>query len=448
MKPLGYTTAGDVTVRLFRVDAAKASELHILTEVTKMLLTPLELTDLLEAVLDTIARVLETAEFGLVWLWDPSAGLLRVQAVCGPDFPNLQSLRQLALRERESVAGKVYQEGAAAVFGAPFDVAKAMGDLQPASETIWRQGLGSDRLPHSMIAIPLSASGQKYGVLMLGTVQSSNYFTADDIPFIQILADLIALAIERARLETEAQAVREAKQADQLRAEALAVLSHELRTSLGAIKGYCTALLVEEASWPKQKQHEFLLRIDEECKNLETMFDDLLDSSLIDAGQLALEFQPVRLERLAQEVADEMQLLAGAHAIVLDFPTGFPLIDADPLRVKQVLRNIVNNAIKYSPNGGLVTIRGEVRPADLVVSIADQGIGIASEDLISLFEKYFRVKAPPEYQIPGTGLGLPVARALVEAHAGRIWAESKVGEGSNFSFSLPRQGLNSGGDPS
>jgi K+-sensing histidine kinase KdpD len=430
----------------YHLHATQAAELHILTEVTKTLLTPLELTDLLQAVMDTIAKVLETAEFGVVWLWDPLAGLLRVQAVCGPDFPNLPSLRQLALREGESVAGKVYQEGTAVVFGTPFDVAKAMNDLQPANATVWQQGLDSDQLPHSMIAIPLSASGQKYGVLMLGTLQSNKYFTATDIPFIQILADLIALAIERARLEAEARAMREAKQADWLRAEAVATLSHELRTALGAIKGYCTALLMEEAAWPKEKQHEFLLRIDEECRNLETMIGELLDSSLIDVGQLLLEYQPVRLERLAQEVAEETQHLTSTHAIVLDFPGGFPLLDADPLRVKQVLRNLVNNAIKYSPNGGLVTIRGEVRSTDLIVSIADQGIGIASEDLSSLFEKYFRVKAAPGQQIAGTGLGLPVARAIVEAHGGQIWAESKLDEGSIFYFSLPRQGLSAGGD--
>ena len=423
--------------------AAQSAELHILTEVTKTLITPLELPELLKAVMDTIANVLETAEFGVVWLWDPSAGLLIPQVVRGPDFPQLQDLRQLKLREGESVAGKVFRDGKAIVFGASTDVANAMADLQPANEAIWNQGLGSSKRPYSMIAVPLWAGGQKYGVLMLGTLHSSNSFAANDVSFIQILADLIALAIERARLETEALALSEAKQADRLRAEALAVLSHELRTPLGAIKGYTTALLMEETAWPQEKQHEFLLRIDEECEDLEAMISELLDSSLIDAGQLTLEYHPVRLERLAQEVADEAQYLTSIHTFVLGFPAGFPLIDADPLRVKQVLRSLVNNAIKYSPNGGLVSIRGEVRATDIVVSIADQGIGIAAENFIPLFEKYFRVKTPSEYQIPGTGLGLPMARAIVEAHQGKIWVESKLDEGTIFFFSLPRLGLSS-----
>ena len=205
--------------------------------------------------------------------------------------------------------------------------------------------------------------------------------------------------------------------------------------------GMSPILLLDEVAWSTEKRREFLHLIEEECENLETMIGDLLDSSLIDAGQLTLEYQPVRLERLAHEVADEMQRQSNQHTIVLDFPGAFPIIDADPLRLKQVLRNIVHNAIKYAPNGGLVMIRGQVRPTDIVISIADQGIGISPEDLIPLFEKYFRVKSPAGHRVPGTGLGLPVARTIVEAHQGRIWAESKVGKGTTLYFSLPRQGL-------
>jgi signal transduction histidine kinase len=136
-----------------------------------------------------------------------------------------------------------------------------------------------------------------------------------------------------------------------------------------------------------------------------------------------------------------MQNRAEFHHIVVDFPPGFPIVDVDPRRIKQVLRNILDNAVKYSPEGGLVMIRGEVRPSDVVVSIADQGVGISPEDLIPLFEKYFRVKSATGFHVPGTGLGLPVARTIVEAHGGRIWAESKLGEGTTLYFSIPREGL-------
>jgi len=427
----------------FHLHSHRATDLHILTEVTKTLITPLELGDLLDAVMETIAAVFETAEFGVVWLWDETTGYFRPQAICGPDFPRLQQLRQLALCQDESIVGKVYREGEAAVFATPADVANAMSDLRPANLAIWQQGLSAKRLPVSIIAVPLWASGEKYGVLMLGTLHSNSYFDDEDVPFIQILADLIALAIERARLEREARAMREAQEAERLRAEALALLSHELRTSLGAIKGYCTALLIEETIWPRAKQTEFLRRIDAECQSLETMIGELLDSALIDAGQLTVEYQPVRLERLTQEVIEEMQAMTNIHEFTLAFPDHFPLADADPRRIKQVLRNLVNNAIKYAPEGGMVTIRGERRTEELVLSVTDQGLGIAEKDMHSLFEKYFRVSGATAQQIPGTGLGLPVARSIVEAHDGRIWAESSVGQGTTFYFSLPYQALHS-----
>jgi signal transduction histidine kinase len=423
------------------------SELHVLTEIAKALTTSLPLPALLEAVMERITEVLAPAEFGVVLLWDSSAGLFRPQAVCGSGFPNLQVLRQLSLQESESITGKVYTQGETVILNGAVAIVEMMADLRPANRATWTQALGSSKLPGSLVAGPLWAGGHKFGVLILGTLHCQTAFSTSDLPFVQTLADLIALAIDRARLETEALAIQEAKQADQLRAEALATLSHELRTPLGAIKGYSTALLLDEVAWSPEKRREFLHLIEEACENLETMIGDLLDSSLIDVGQLRLEYQPVRLERLAREVAAEIQRMTDIHSIVLDFPVDFPLIDADPLRIKQVLRNIVNNAIKYSPEGGMVVIRGEARPTDVVVSIADQGRGIAPEDLIPLFEKYFRVKAPAGHHVPGTGLGLPVARAMVEAHGGRIWVESKVGEGTTLYFSLPRQGLSSRVEP-
>ena len=126
------------------------------------------------------------------------------------------------------------------------------------------------------------------------------------------------------------------------------------------------------------------------------------------------------------------------HSLVVDLPPDFPIVATDPHWIKQVFRNILDNAIKYSPDGGLIVIRGEVRPQDVVIDIADQGIGISPENMIPLFEKYFRVIPTDDYHVPGSGLGLPIARAIVEAHNGRIWIESRKGQGTTLSFSLPR----------
>lgn len=416
----------------------RTRELLALTEVAKTLTSPHGLPELLRAALDKLAEVFEPAELGAVMLWDASAGLFRAAAAFGYDF---DILREIGLRAGEAITGKVYDEGTTRLLKTAADTADMMADMRPANQTVWARSVGGDTLPHSVLAVPLQAGDHRFGVLVLQTLRRTAKFTESDVPFVQTLADLIALAIDRDRLETEGAAVRDAQQVDRLRSEVMATLSHELRTPLAAIKGYSTALLLDEVTWTDEKRREFLGLIDGECDNLQTMVNEILDSSLADVGQLVIEPQPTRLPRLAREVADEMQRRTEIHQMVIDFPSDFPIVDADPRRIRQVILNILDNAIKYSPNGGLVVIRGQVRPMDVVISIADQGVGISPEDLIPLFEKYFRVKSPTGYHVAGTGLGLPVARVIVEAHAGRIWAESKVRHGTTLYFSLPRQGL-------
>jgi signal transduction histidine kinase len=218
----------------------------------------------------------------------------------------------------------------------------------------------------------------------------------------------------------------------------MAILSHELRIPLSAIKGYSTALQLDEVKWSKEKQREFLGLIEDECDSMQVMLTEILDSSLIEVDQLNLQREPVRLHALAGDVAQEARRRTDKHHIVVDLPPDFPIVEADRRWIQQVFRNILENAVRYSPEGGLIVIRGEVRPADVVISVADEGIGISPEDLIPIFEKYFRVRTASDYHIGGTGLGLPVARAIIEAHGGRIWIDSKLGEGSTVYFSLPK----------
>ena len=415
--------------------------MHTLTEVAKTLTAPITLPELLEAVMNTLTNVLDSAERGVIMLWDQSSGLFRPEAAFGFD---LTIMREMGLRAGESITGKVYDDGRPRLLATAGEVEQDMADMRPANRAVRARAIGVDLLPCGVLAVPLRVGDRRFGVLMLETMHRPVRFTTKDLPFVQTLADLIALSIDRTRLAVEAEATRDARRADRMRSEVMATLSHELRTPLAAIKGYSTALLLEEVDWSDEKRREFLQLIDEECDNLQRMIADILDSSMIDVGQLIIEPQPIRLPYLAHEIVEEMQRRTEKHQLVVDFPPNFPIIDADPHRIKQVLRNILDNALKYSPEGGLVVVRGEVRPTDVVVSIADEGVGISPEDLIPLFEKYFRVKSPTGYYVPGTGLGLPVARAFVEAHGGRIWAESKVGQGTTLFFSLPRAGLSAG----
>lgn len=147
------------------------------------------------------------------------------------------------------------------------------------------------------------------------------------------------------------------------------------------------------------------------------------------------------LPRLTKNVTDDVARRSPNHRFLVDFPKEFPIVEADPDRVAQVLRNLLDNAVKYSPSGGLVVVRGEAREDEIVVSVADQGVGIAPEHPNRLFERFFRVKSGLGRHVVGSGLGLPIARTIVESHGGRIWAESQVGQGSTFYFTLPLKDL-------
>jgi K+-sensing histidine kinase KdpD len=409
-------------------------QIHALTEVSKTLASPLELHELLKAVMDKMIGVLEPADIGTIMLWDQSAGLFRVEASFGFDP---ETIKGLGLRAGESITGKVFDEGKPRLLSNSQEIAVALADMRLANRSVLEKSLASPKYqPAGILAVPLVVGEQKFGVLVLESLDSASQFTPAEVPFVQTLADLIALAIDRARLQTKADAIREASQTERLRSEVMAALSHQLRMPLSAIKGYSTALLLDEVQWSDEKRDEFLRYIDEECDSMQSMITDLLDSSLIDVGQLSIEPQPVRLSPIAHDVGIELQRRTDEHQIIIDFPPDFPILEADPRWIKQVFRNILDNSIKYSPGGGLVVIRGEVRKGDVLISIADQGVGISPEDLIPLFEKYFRVN-PRDLHVPGTGLGLPVARAIVEAHKGRIWAESKLGQGTILYFTLP-----------
>jgi K+-sensing histidine kinase KdpD len=410
-------------------------QLYALTEIAKTLTSPLELLELLNAVIQRIVGVIEPAEVGAVMLWDQPAGLFRPAAAFGYDT---KALSELGLRAGEAITGKIFDEGVGRLLNTPEQVSEAMADLRPSNRAVMTRALGSEVLPRCTLAVPIQVGSYKYGVLILETIHGPALFSEADLPFVQTISDLIALAIDRDRLASQADEVREERRAERMRSEVLATLSHELRMPLTAIQGYSSALLLDNVDWSEEKRGKFLRLIEEESENMQSMLKNILDSSLIDVDQLIIDRQPVRLPHLARSVADEMQYRTQIHRIIVEFPDKFPILPIDPRWIKQVFRNILDNAIKYSPEGGLIVIRGEERSSDVVIMVADQGIGISPEDLIPLFERYFRVRSVASLHIPGTGLGLPIARAIVEGHGGRIWAESNLGEGTTIYFTLPK----------
>ncbi|MGI6328922.1 MAG: ATP-binding protein [Dethiobacteria bacterium] len=217
-------------------------------------------------------------------------------------------------------------------------------------------------------------------------------------------------------------------------------LSHELRTPLTCIKGYATTLLDNNGEWSREEGREFLKIIDAESDTMKELIDGLMESSMIESGLFSVKKEPVLLARIVEKAVDDARLRTTKHKFVVSIPKNFPVIEADPARTRQVLDNLLENAIKYSPEGGLIVIQCRIDSREVTVSVADEGVGIAPEHLNRLFEKFYRVKS----DLAGTGLGLPVASEIVEKQGGRIWASSTPGKGSTFCFTLPFAGTSSG----
>jgi signal transduction histidine kinase len=191
--------------------------------------------------------------------------------------------------------------------------------------------------------------------------------------------------------------------------------------------------------------------IEEEADRLEALINNLLDVSRIQASGLRLDFADVNLQMLVHRVVDAYRTQTTNHRIEVDFPADLPVIWGDEERLRQVLTNLLSNAIKYSPDGGLIRVGGWVQPVSgaaptgappahrrfVVLYVADQGVGIPAGELPYIFDRFYRVDSSLRRTTAGAGLGLYLARSIVEAHAGRIWANSEPGKGTTFFFALP-----------
>lgn len=365
----------------------------------------------------------------LIYLVDPETGHLRPSAVSDRDqnFRHVgryvQSLSNFAGEEISvrSLAGVAFQTGKALI------VADARTDGRFA-------GLRADL--RSYLAVPIEVKSRSIGVLQVGTIDPNGYDEHDERR-VATLARYAAVWIENVRLFEEAAKVEALRKVDRLKSELLSTVSHELRTPLASIKGYATSLLRTDVEWDDETRTEFLQIIDEESDRLSEIIADLLEMSEIEAGVLRVEKEPVRIPRLVQKVVKKLKPSAKEHPVTVSIAPDVPETMGDPRRIEQVLHNLIVNAIKYSPEQTPIDVRVGRRDAEIVVSVADQGVGIAREHLEHVFDRFYRVDGELTRKTGGSGLGLAICRGLVEAHDGRIYVESEIGHGSTFSFTIP-----------
>ena len=229
------------------------------------------------------------------------------------------------------------------------------------------------------------------------------------------------------------------READELKNTFISIISHELKTPVALIKGYAGTLRREDAHWDPQTVRESATIIEDEADRLTQLIDNLLDASRLQAGGLKLNRSDVAIDAVAKRLVELFRTQTTQHPFTADFPPSFPSVQADPARIEQLLSNLIGNAIKYSPNGGSVRVSGRVTPDAVEITVSDEGIGIPVEEQPRIFERFYRADDALSRRTQGSGLGLYIAKAIVEAHGGHIEVSSTPGRGTAFSFTLPRK---------
>lgn len=242
--------------------------------------------------------------------------------------------------------------------------------------------------------------------------------------------------------------ITEIRGVEQMKTAFISTVSHELRTPLTSIKGFISTLLTdEEGYYDEATRREFYGIIDSECDRLHRLIKDLLDISRIEQGRaMQMNWDIVDVAALTEKVLAAQRSYAKDHELTMDFPDDFPVIAADPDKLDQILTNLVNNAIKYSPRGGTVHVTGRAvydsvqkdQAQTVSIAVSDEGMGISREHLPKIFERFYRVDNRDNREIGGTGIGLALVKALVEeGHHGTVTVESELGKGTTFTAHLP-----------
>ena len=290
----------------------------------------------------------------------------------------------------------------------------------------------------SVLAVPLKWLGEAIGGISVGRAQPGR-FSSTDVSLLQACADRTVIAIQNVRLFREIEdKSRQLEKASQHKSEFLANMSHELRTPLNAIIGFSEVLVEKMFGEVNEKQLDYLNDIHASGHHLLLLINDILDLSKIEAGRMELDISDFdarsALENAMTLVRERAQ--RNGIALALDVDSSLGMLRGDERKVKQVLLNLLSNALKFTPEGGRIEVRAEMRDGGAEVSVTDTGVGIAPEDQSAVFEEFRQVVSAAR-KVGGTGLGLAISRKFIELHGGRIWVTSQFGKGSTFAFTLP-----------
>jgi len=387
----------------------RVARLEQIIKVSRVINSTLNLEPLLHNIIQ-IATDLTTTEASSILLLDKKTGELHFEIATGVKG---QEVKSIVVPLDDSIAGWVVKEGEPLLIP---DVRKDPRHYHRADDI-------TQFSTRSILGVPLRVKDKVIGVLEVLNKMDDEEFTQSDVEALTILAAQAAIAIENARLFQQS--------------DLLSEVVHELRTPLTSIRGYSKMLLLAE-DIDQEKKQEFAETIHREAVRLGQMINDFLDLARLESGRTYMTHEPVNMSEVISETLAILQPQAAERqiSIPLQVPETLPTLIGDVDRLKQVMVNLVSNAVKYNREGGRVDIEVQVGEDELNVAVRDTGRGIAEEDLPHIFEKFYRVN-DPEQQTKGTGLGLSITKHIVEAHGGTISVQSAKGQGSTFAFTLP-----------
>ena len=404
------------------------SELKALGEVGQAVSSTLDLATVLSTIVSR-ATQLAGVDGGSIYEYDEAEEVFHVRATDGLSNELVEAMRSAPIRKGEGLLGRM------AISGEPVeirDIADAGAYRSRVRERLIAEG------HRSLLAVPLLREHHLLGGLAVNR-KSAGAFTPQVIELLQTFATQSALAIQNARLFREIEAKRRQLEiASQHKSEFLANMSHELRTPLNAIIGFSEVLHERMFGELNDKQAEYLADILESGRHLLSLINDILDLSKIEAGRMELDASDFSLPGAIDNALTLVRERAHRRAIALERSIDGSVgnICGDERKVKQVILNLLSNALKFTPEGGRVTVRARTHDGWAEVSVTDTGVGIALQDQQTVFEE-FRQVGNAEKKVEGTGLGLAISRKFIELHGGKIWVTSSVGEGSTFAFTLP-----------
>ncbi len=300
-----------------------------------------------------------------------------------------------------------------------------------------KAGLGTDTLSGAKaLYLPLVAASRAVGVIGVMPVHPDSFFDQEQVHALESFANQVAMAIDRAMISQEAQQALLKAETETLRNTLLSSVSHDLRTPLAAITGGVTTLLQQDVALNASQRQELLQTVYEEAEHLNQIIRNVLDMTRLEAKAITVKKEWQSLEEIVGVVLNRLSDKLKGRQLDVDLPEDLPLVPFDPLLVEQVLMNLLDNSIKYTPQNTPLSLSASVRGKEVAVEVADRGPGIPPGSEERIFEKFVRGSATGG----GIGLGLTICRAVIEAHGGRIWAENREGGGAVFCFTLPLEG--------